>query len=1210
MDIELFKRLIEQSESQVLDFKAKMYDFGDKHAAFDMSKDIVSFYNTPREGSAYIVFGIMEETDGNKNKIGLDKQYDDADIQKKFKDDWVNLKPSFVYHQVDFDDKKFGVLEIPQEKMGICTFNKSGNKVQGGVVYYRNGSTNDKASGQKMTYIANWFGKILFNEPGDDNSSMWRILKDRINEFKDNKNYILLSSLYEKDLEYDPKSLVSINWSAVIDYNAYSESKGLLKYLKKGLEESRSFHICVEQDTNFYSFPGLSWFFANGLDGYAKLQPKQTERDWRKQYKKNLAKFLESCNDNLNPNPIVVVVLWSDLDSGILTETIKQFDEIFDDRVEFLCIDFKNDCEIQKIKNDNEDYSIDVVKYPLESLFKSLNAHFIDNSVKKDIYKIPESQGAQVVIDNKTWLWLSEDLEILHYNIGQEESREAKYFRQGAVATWEDFSNRYDCDRTLTCDLNKRISKDIDSRMVYRINLYYAPGSGGTTISRRIAWNLHKIYPVCILTGINPINSVQKIARIKKLSNLSVLVIIDKDKYTQKNISDLYEQLKAENTSAVLLQVVRRFEKSSYHNDRESQRTFWLPECLDNHESRSFYDAYSAERMQMKRELKLIYNSDSICKNAFLYGITAYDSTFKGLHVYVQERMNILSSDQKKVMLYMSMSLYYGHLSVHLQQFAEMLNIPKKNTVDIDKLFDANASSAKNLLIEEKNHSYRIVHQTVALEVMKYLLDEKHNGKNWKQNLSKISKDYINFCRGSSPTATKYSIDMVKNVFIFRENKEIIEDSKRYAQLIQDIPLVNGRIEVLRHLVEEFDGEAHFKAHLSRLLRENEDYNEALDYIKEAIDMQPNDHVLHHIKGIIYSTMAKHIDDDVDGIINYTKLAAECFEETRILNDREEYGYNSEIQAIVRMIDKIKHIKGCRAIDVLINAEDSYLRKSLETAEYLLDVVQYMNGGENPTQFTLSLKAQISQLYGNHSEALQLWDNMLNKSTGDKKNIRRQIVRVYLDRNDRNWQNINHKEIDRIIKLMESNIDEDVKDINSLKMWLQAIRQSRTNMSLDLIIEKISYWKANTNSLEASFYLYVVNAINAILKGSTQSAISFTLALEESKNLARFRRDRRISLEVLGTEDGIKSLIHRSSLQRRDGEGIDWDNIPFKNVNGRISSIVAAERGYIKLESEIEVFFNPARYGFEMHKDENASVSLGISFTYDGPVAHNVSRSV
>ena len=91
-----FENLISRPESTLLDFKREQYkiindESGIKTAGF--IKDIVSFSNTIRTETAYIVIGISTDND-DKELIGIDLNIDDATFQEKIKDK-VYPKPTF-----------------------------------------------------------------------------------------------------------------------------------------------------------------------------------------------------------------------------------------------------------------------------------------------------------------------------------------------------------------------------------------------------------------------------------------------------------------------------------------------------------------------------------------------------------------------------------------------------------------------------------------------------------------------------------------------------------------------------------------------------------------------------------------------------------------------------------------------------------------------------------------------------------------------------------------------------------------------------------------------------------------------------------------------------------------------------------------------------------------------------------------------------------
>ena len=76
-------------------------------------------------------------------------------------------------------------------------------------------------------------------------------------------------------------------------------------------------------------------------------------------------------------------------------------------------------------------------------------------------------------------------------------------------------------------------------------------------------------------------------------------------------------------------------------------------------------------------------------------------------------------------------------------------------------------------------------------------------------------------------------------------------------QLIEDIPLPEGRLTVLLRLTELFSDQAHFWAHLGRFYAiQQHDTEKAIGAIDTAIGLNPEDHVLYHMKGMALRSQA------------------------------------------------------------------------------------------------------------------------------------------------------------------------------------------------------------------------------------------------------------------------------------------------------------------------------------------------------------------
>lgn len=158
-----FENLTGSPESSTLDFKKEMYDFRNDIDSKNLSKfikDVISFSNTIRSESSYIIVGIEQKQDGSKEFSGLTMSFDDAMFQDKIKDKVFPI-PSFLYYQLTYRKKEFGVFEIPVKKYHAPILPVV--KIKGlevGKLYFRQGTMNAEAQAMEVIRINNWLESL------------------------------------------------------------------------------------------------------------------------------------------------------------------------------------------------------------------------------------------------------------------------------------------------------------------------------------------------------------------------------------------------------------------------------------------------------------------------------------------------------------------------------------------------------------------------------------------------------------------------------------------------------------------------------------------------------------------------------------------------------------------------------------------------------------------------------------------------------------------------------------------------------------------------------------------------------------------------------------------------------------------------------------------------------------------------------------------
>lgn len=1220
------KRTIEEAlqegESDCLDFKMRNYNLEYREERNELIKDVLAMANTPRDRDSLIIMGVALNSEGSKNFCGIDRHYDDASIQNIFDEKIVSPRPKLNYIPFNFAGVKIGVIEIPVERNGpfmprIDIINdKQEIDLAAGTIYYRRGSQNARAAGDKHKEICDWFSKRSYQDPPMQNQ--WNILRETLEIFSHRRAWILMADRIHPEMASNAQTLGLVPWKAVVDFDPLSDKSGLLHTIGSTLEKSRTIHRVVKGDAHqkIQSEPGTHWFFARGLQGRQGTTTDDNFKSWNKVYQHEIGDQLRALVASINPQPVSILMIWNDSRLRkhfrlLAAEATKAFSDLG----QFCLVSLDE----ETFSDTCDDYEIQLVKLSTSALCSGIASYYSELlSNNNRIYSLPAAGGAPKVLEDKDRLWMSEDLDFIFAGQGLDGDDNALEFRRGGEPTWRNLHLHHDCDRDIIQDLKTQIHHDLTRRNIVRINLYHAAGGGGTTVGRRAVWDFRDRFPVAVLKKCGSRDTAERISKAAALTENPILLLVDGGEHSEKDIDELYGALKAMQTATVIVQVLRRPE----YKQNTKSRLFWLKSELSDAEADRFREVYTRIAPSKSAELRDLSNRKTDhTRTAFFFGLTCFGRGFVRLEPYVRHRIENLTPDQKEILLFLALAYYYGQQAIPVSAFASLLSFPRSRVVDFRKVFSANHSSALELLTEDCEGEWRPVHQIVSLEILQQLLAPQESIEKesiWKQALSEKAMRFAEFCAGNRQQRSDRLSELVKRVFIYRDNTEILGTErsvqKQFSRLIEDIPLNFGKIEVLRNLAKLFPEDAHFRAHLARMLSLNGHFDEATETIDSAISIQAQDQILHHVRGMVFRYRVKQQQEnrnaDLNSIVELAKEATRSFEQSRCLEPDIEHGYISEIQMLIDLLDFAARKTGGSVVSLITKGElDSYIRTALEKVEDLLDRVFALHAGEKPSGYAIECKGRIERFYGDYQGALQTFDSLLHKPGHAHPPIRRQIVWTLLKKREDKWENLTTKEVVRISDLLEKNLEEEIRDSTSLRLWLRAIRFARVAPSLDLVTEKVSYWKANTSSLDSAYYLYILHGIRA-LDGSTQGLADFERAVEECRALSRYRRDRTRSFEWIGPEEGIRALVHQSSLGEWNEESDFWSTpVSLRRLRGRIVSIEAHQKGAIELECGMRVFFVPGRAGIHRGRDENTAVSCYVGFSYDGPRGWDVKTS-
>ena len=1005
--------------------------------------------------------------------------------------------------------------------------------------------------------------------------------------------------------------LGNVNWSFVVDLDPESDQTGLLKAIHSRLEARRSIHLVVKGDRPTLNFDrGAYWFFGRGLASSGRLPDSGSWLEWRQEYGNEVREQIVGVAKASMPTPVTVVVFWYGDGLADHLQSIFEYNlDAYGSSVDFVILtDNPADTRPVAARMDCR-----LIPIPLHHICSGLETILVrENYPNSDRVILPSSSGAPISLEPSDVNWIEEEIELVHINAGvagDSERDTGRDFLKGNEITWYELGLRYDVERDQTQRLLRQVEGDLSRRREVRINLYHAPGAGGTTVARRIIWDLHQSYPCGVLRRTKPRETIERLQHIVSLTGQPMVIIADGGDVSGRELDELFEYIKAYHLPVVILQVLRRFEPQT-----RGERTIFLNSQLSPAECQRFAYILAREMPERTAALdRLTTNEPDRFRTPFYYCLQAFGEDFILLDSYVSSRLGQLTEVQRRILGILSIAHHYGQKSVPAQAFGNILGIPANRRVDLSESL---SDKGLDLVVESGKAEWRTSHDLIATEVLRQLLWPSSNDRVlWRQNLSSWAIDFAHFCRGDGPVPSDAMLEIARRTFVYRDNVELLgterSGTRQFAQLVGEIPVKEGRLEVLRTIAEEYPEEAHFWAHLGRFYAiEMKDYQRAIECIDRALGLQPDDPVLHHMKGMgLRWHTIEMIEQraDLSEVVILAKQASESFEMARQKNPDDEHGYISEVQLISRVLDYAgtQHPQGLTGY-LAMQSTDSFVQGGLERSEDLLEQVRRNREGEGPSSYEQDCRGRLDSLYGKHDQALQVWDNLLQRRDVYSPPIRRQIVWTYLARRGRAWDDLSERELERAEVLLEANLNEEPNNDRDMRMWIQAVRRVPRPPSIESVIEKVAYWQANTGSIDATYYLYVLNAVLA-LEGSLLARDSVMQHLEECRNRVRLRRNRTKSFEWAGPGVGLSKLVHHSRLGDWDRSSDFWMNVqPLSAVTGRIAGIRGSEAGQITVPGGMSAFFVPAKGGYARGRSENQAVEFYLGFSYDGLRAWNV----
>lgn len=1080
---------------------------------------------------------------------------------------------------------------------------------------------------------------------------------EQVDNFEKSCRYILVAPFSTQGLsETLLRNLMAIRWSVVIDFNCRSkEPGGIYHSMLPTIEDNCTPFTILNRDGLSNLSKGtngnINWIYANGL---SSLQGTVTP-DINTWIRKRVHHFLRDVLTEFCKKSLAHIHIISLLDnSDYLTELIRQFDGI--DFAEHDLVSFSVISDDAQVRNDSlklsrYGFEINSYNFSLQS-FLSQIGDFMQPEERHTIMIPSRNAQNEIVMLDVTDIYskfLSNGISVIHHSIasdGDGDIKKVPAFYQGETITWKELEADVDVQRSKYEELQRKILDRLKGRQSQKFQLYHLAGAGGTTLSRRLAYDLRDQAPTIIINEFVKGTTFDLIELLSMKVNLPMLAIVESAKVG--NIDDLISECNAKKRIVVFVYVERVLRRPQLVNQPLIE--FITDKMHDAEEKGKF--SYKVQLYNPNTNMEWIKKTSYANCEVLDFSMSIAEDNYskEALNSYIQHYLNQLSEPVAEFLTYVSLIYHYAQRSVSDLVFRKIF-VTSNNKTGLPQYLRSNPQEKpflEKLITDDsdglgEDRLWRPRYSVFADIMLEQLLGGAYPDK-WMNALPEWSRKLIKTIKDNYEYLTEEVQRMLVAVFLERDKEDLLGQEEvwgargaqeKFSQLLDDMSASPAdQKSILKLLAESYPTVSHFWGHLARYCYENADtpdeFSEAAYYIERALDKNGiNDYNLLHIAGMcrrrqIEYYRRKEQTLDLGDLKQLTTTARDYFQKSREANPRNVHAYTSEIQLLTIVIEYGKSISGYdKYYTFLVARENTWFFELYEDLNDLIEelttLVSQMStlGFTNRINRTKTMLARSEskswEYVGDYKESLRTLQEHIR--TADRLSLPRlrliYVRTLLLSKVDGKhedllnaWPQLSSTELQLVSDYLNKNVQQNSGDVMSMKLWIQLVRYSSLSISIDEVKSRLNMMYKSSDAypmtqLEAAYNLYILNlfelirdndALNSRKKDEIQYWINICRELSPND---------KYPYEWLSHLDDISGII--SSKNKTESSQLE-------RVTGTVSEIKSNAQGTIRLDCGFDAFFTPSVGNFIQGRDETTRVEMVISFRHEGPAAYEVVR--
>jgi hypothetical protein len=880
--------------------------------------------------------------------------------------------------------------------------------------------------------------------------------------------------------------------------------------------------------------------------------------------------------------------------------------------------------------------------------FSLTNVTLIDiaETAKKYLAE-PEISGSRAIVlpalDSNVTLT---EMEICHYETsvelvysgiesGSQYTDFGKTFYRGGEIGWADLANH--CDLPLILKYDKvldRLLKAIEeeSPRVKSLRLTHGAGTGGTTLSKRLLWDLKDRVPSMRLKRYSQDTSNILLEIYRKTSKRVFLTVeVGATVISKDELHNLLAKVNEENGKLLVLQVERT---SSNNADDDVDATDWkqlatLKDTLPNSVAKDFHTRFSTMTSDQFRQQilnNITFNSDSEWigqRCPFFYGFYTFVEEYQLRNIErtiseCDEKMKALLSDLALITIFsQNICIRYSELPIRLDIDPEVQN---------PYLFHEKLDSSISKLIVIRESGWRICHPLIAKKIVK----EIYGKDNYLDCVFEASKKYVRRIYGIYGEDDSTADNILKELMIDRGY--IDSERMKFSPLVEAIQEITKKEQLFRTLIDLYPNNPHYYNHLARLLASKSaaDYPRAIELLNTAIMISQENELnlsTHYTTlGCVYSkemlalirqereTMkmgryALNISGLIAEIHNKYIFADDAFISARKHSNKiDNYAYFPNIHMECSLIERIVgYDKHGRSMMELIREESAfrswYKEHYGKTVQLLAEIERYCN---NTDTFIEKAKEMINRI-SPQDEIIERQLKKWNQQEGqDASSSRRAYVSAIYVRNGYSWDELQQNILRLVEESMRKNLLQNTKNENGkrdIHYWFEAFRRSSVFDPTDAVQYIGDYM---TDGYEKEYLLFLLHFLR--LEKNISSPMEVVQHINKCKNMVPKGVNDISFRDAYSSINSACPIIAFNKVQRGKGGSI----VGLREFQGTIT-FIRDTSGVIQIDGlSLNAVFIPSfvdengRKREFTYKNITDRVKFNLMFAYSGLRAWNV----